>query len=146
MENLRLPYELPCTVIIVSPSNPHAVVLAAASHFSGLYDVVAFCMFRNWLVFRDWIVPPMVNWWCQSQYSFKGIMRREITGGGSLRRRWLPGLEQGWRAIWKRPGGTSGRLGRGRRGFCQWLLLLWKRRGGRRAQSSGGGRGAARNG
>lgn len=45
----------------MSPSNPHAVVVAALSHLSGLYDVVAFCTFRYKDVLRDCIVPPMVK-------------------------------------------------------------------------------------
>lgn len=40
------PYGLPFVVMIVSPSSPHAVVVAVASNVRGLYEVDTFPMFR----------------------------------------------------------------------------------------------------
>jgi hypothetical protein len=47
--------------MMVSPSNPQAVVSEVAENAMGLYEVVAETMFKYCEVFVDWIVPPMLK-------------------------------------------------------------------------------------
>jgi hypothetical protein len=52
---------LPVTVIIVSPSRPHAVVFDVVPRDNGLYDVVALLMFKYAELLVDWMEPEMVK-------------------------------------------------------------------------------------